>query len=66
MVRNHVGERIRVNFYFDEQVLSGLKNIAAIKNTTYSELIRVACREYVIREGAKAIADQSVVKEISK
>jgi len=65
MVRTHIGKRERINFYFDEQVLLGLKKIAELKNTTYSELIRTACLEYVLREGAKAIADREVVQGIS-
>lgn len=66
MVRTAVGSRVRVNFYFDEQVFEGMKRLAELKNQSYSELIRVACREYLVREGAKAIADGKVIREIVK
>jgi metal-responsive CopG/Arc/MetJ family transcriptional regulator len=66
MSRTKVGNRERINFYFDENILEALKKLAAMKNTTYSELIRVACREYVIREGEKAVADGTLIKEIRK
>jgi len=66
MARTRVGNRERINFYFDEQILEALKKLAILKNTTYSELIRVACREYVIREGQKAINDGSIIKEVRK
>jgi len=66
MTRTRVGDRERINFYFDKQVLGALKKLASLKNTTYSELIRVACREYVVREGQKAINDGSIIKEVRK
>lgn len=66
MTRTRVGNRERINFYFDTQVLEALKKLAALKNTTYSELIRVAAREYVVREGTKAIADGHIVAEVRK
>lgn len=66
MVRTDVGERVRVNFYFDTSVFEGLRRLAALKNTTYSELIRVACREYIAREIVKAQADNTNLKELIK
>ena len=66
MARTRVGNRERINFYFDEQVLEALKKLAVLKNTTYSELIRIACREYVVREGQKAINDGSIIKEVRR
>lgn len=66
MARTRVGNRERINFYFDEQVLEALKKLAVLKNTTYSELIRIACREYVVREGQKAINDGTIIKEVRR
>lgn len=66
MTRTRVGDRERINFYFDKHVLEALKKLATLKNTTYSELIRVAAREYVVREGAKAIADGTIIKEVRR
>jgi len=66
MVRTAVGKRARINLYFDEQVLDALRRLAELKNQTYSELIRIACREYVVREGAKAITDGKLLKDIAK
>lgn len=66
MVRTSVGNRVRINFYFDEQVFEAMRKLAEIRGVTYSELIRTACHEYVVREGAKAIADRKVIQETSK
>lgn len=64
MTRTSIGQRVRVNFYFDQQVFDGLRKVAALKNTTYSDLIRVACREYLIREAKRALTDAETIKEI--
>ncbi len=64
MTRTKIGERVRVNFYFDSQVFEAMQKLAELHNTTYSELIRVACREYVVREGTKALEDRQVIREI--
>lgn len=66
MARTRVGERVRINFYFDSQVFEAMRKLAVLKNVTYSELIRAACREYVIREGQKAINDAAIIKETRK
>jgi hypothetical protein len=66
MTRTRVGERVRINFYFDSQVFEAMKKLASLKNVTYSELIRTAAREYVLREGQKAINDAKTIKETSK
>ncbi len=66
MTRTKVGNRERINFYFDEQVLEALKKLAALKNTTYSELIRVAAHQYVVREGQKAITEGQIIKDVRR
>jgi hypothetical protein len=55
---------IRINFYFDEKTFEGMRRVADLRNTTYSELIRIACREYLVREVNKAIADHKAITEI--
>jgi metal-responsive CopG/Arc/MetJ family transcriptional regulator len=65
MSRTAVGDRIRIGFYFDTQILDALQKIAALKNTSYSELIRVACREYVIREAPGAMAASTAIRNLN-
>jgi metal-responsive CopG/Arc/MetJ family transcriptional regulator len=40
----------RINILIPPNVLRGLKVLAAKRGTTYSELMRIACREYLRRE----------------
>lgn len=55
-----------MNFYFDTQVFEGLRELARLKNTTYSELIRQACREFIAREIRPAQADSTNLSEFLK
>ncbi|HXS14438.1 MAG TPA: CopG family transcriptional regulator [Acidobacteriaceae bacterium] len=66
MVRAYEGNRVRVNFYFDEDVFIGLKRVAALKGMTYSEALRQAAREYVARHTSQAQADHTKLKDLIK
>jgi hypothetical protein len=64
MTRPRIGDRLRINFYFDAQIFEAMQKIAALQNTTYSELIRVACREYVIREAPGVMRGASAISRV--
>jgi hypothetical protein len=66
MVRTDVGERLRLNFYLDTPVFDSLRALALQKNTTYSELIRQACREYLVREGSRAAEENILIQGLQK
>lgn len=56
----------KINFHIEPSVLNGLRWLAKSKGTTYSELIRVATKEYVFQELKKeqdVIATLSVAQE---
>lgn len=56
----------KINIYFNDGVLDALKKLARARGTTYSELIRIASRDYVLKEGPKVLAETKAVKELSK
>ena len=66
MSRTKVGERVRINFYFDAEVFEAMKTIATLNNITYSELIRIACREFVLREGPAAIEGKKLIAKVAQ
>lgn len=59
-------DRVKINIYFQARVLEGMRRLADAKGTTYSELIRQACRDYVVKEGGKAITDNLTLKALTK
>lgn len=56
----------KINIYFNAQVLAALRRLALARGTTYSELIREACRDYVLKEGPKVLGESKTVKEMGK
>lgn len=64
MVRAYEGDRVRVNFYFDTDLFEGLKKLAVLHNTTYSELLRQAAREYIARHTPLAQSEQQKLKDL--
>lgn len=56
----------KINIYFNERVLDALRKLALMRGTTYSELIREACREYVVTKGADILKDSAAIKGLSK
>lgn len=66
MSRTNVGNRVRVNFYFDDEMFEALRALARHSQTTYSELIRIACRQYLIAEGQKALTGKNIIEGLVK
>lgn len=56
----------KINIYFNDAVLAALKRLALARGTTYSELIREASREFVLREGPKVLGETKAVKEMGR
>ncbi len=43
-------DNVRINTFMEPKILHALKTLAKRRGTTYSQLIRDASREFVIRE----------------
>ena len=56
MARKSLGH-VKANVFFEPTVLQALKWLAGVRGTSYSELTRVATKEYVIREITKEKQD---------
>lgn len=65
MVRTPTG-RTRINYHEHPAVLEALKRIATLRGTTYSDLIRVATRDFVLRQGQKVQAETAEIAELGK
>lgn len=48
---------IKINFRLDPAVLSGFRWLATARGTTYSDLLRLAAKEFIIREIKKEQED---------
>lgn len=65
MTRSPTG-KTKINIYFDDRILEALRRIGAARGVTYSELIREACRRFVVIEGGKVVQEQHEIKKVLK
>lgn len=65
MVRTSTGQ-VRINFHIPADTLAVLKRMAANRGTTYSELIRLACRDYALKHAAQFAQDDRALREASQ
>jgi hypothetical protein len=49
MAKESLGQ-VKINFFCDPTVLEAFRWLAASRSTSYSELMRVALREFALRE----------------
>lgn len=49
--------KTKINIYFDGRMLEAMRRIGEARGVTYSELIREACRRYVMEESGKVIQE---------
>jgi len=50
--------KVKVNTFMDAKILEALRIIGHARGVTYSELIREACRRFVMQEGGKVVAEK--------
>lgn len=58
--------RTRLNLYFDDRILEAMRRMAEARGTTYSELIRQACREYVLANGGRTVQEVAAIAQMNK
>jgi 16S rRNA U516 pseudouridylate synthase RsuA-like enzyme len=65
MTRTTAGNS-KINIYFNDGVLKALKVMARAKGTTYSELIREASRQFVLKNAAEMVGAAESIKKVAK
>ena len=63
MARPSTG-KVKINIYFDDRMLEALRRIGQARGITYSELIREACRQYVMTESGKVVQEITEYKRL--
>ena len=60
-----MADKVKVNIYMSPDMLSALKKLAAKRDVAYAELVRTACREYIVANAA-AIVEHAKIMEAAK
>jgi hypothetical protein len=64
MARPKVGNRQSLHIFLDVTTINTIRTVAKHQNTTASELIRTACREYLFANAGRIIAETKAIGEI--
>ena len=57
-----MADKVKVNIYMSPDMLSALKKLAAKRDVAYAELVRTACREYIVKNAAQIIDDSKAME----
>lgn len=57
---------VKINIYLTEQVLEALRRMALARGCAYSELIREACRAYVVEKGPELVSQNKTIAAVAK
>lgn len=60
-----MADKVKVNIYMSPDMLSALKKLSAKRDVPYAELVRTACREYIVANAA-SIVEQARTMEAMK
>ena len=52
-----MAEKVKVNIYMSPDMLAVLKKLSAKREVPYAELVRTACREYIVANAATIMQD---------
>jgi len=58
-----MADKIKVNIYMSPDMLKVLKKLAQMRDVAYAELVRTACREYIVKNAAQIQADRSTIEQ---
>jgi hypothetical protein len=59
-----MAEKIKTNIYFDPAMLRGLKKLGELRGEPYAQIVRDACREYIVRHAEKIARDAKAARAI--
>lgn len=59
-------DKVKINLYFARSDLAALKKLAEKMDIPYSQLIRQACREYIVANAARIAQDARTLAVFGK
>lgn len=59
-----VADKVKINLYMSADLLAAMKKLAARRDQSYAELVRTACRDYVIAHAQTIIKSSKTMETI--
>lgn len=61
-----MSEKVKVNIYMTPDMLAALKNLAALRDVPYAEIVRTAVREYVMTHSDRLRLEKVTISQEAK
>lgn len=61
-----MSEKVKVNIYMTPEMLKALKHLAKLMDRPYAEVVRVACKNYILTHAAGIAAERAAMDQVSK
>lgn len=59
-----MAEKVKVNMFMSPDLLAKLKHLAKLQDVSYSEVIRAACRDYIVANRERLERDAVILEMV--
>lgn len=61
-----MADKVKVNIYMSPDMLQALKRLAAMQDVPYAELVRAACRDYIVQHRGRIEHERQAMEAAGK
>lgn len=61
-----MADKVKVNIYMSPQMLEALKRLAAMQDVPYAEVVRAACRTYIVEQRGRIEHERNVLDAVNQ
>jgi len=60
-----MADKVKVNIYLPPDMLTALKRLAAMMDRPYAEVVRVACKQYILAHAESIAAERKALNKVA-
>jgi hypothetical protein len=61
-----MAEKVKVNLYMSPNMLSALKRLAELQDLPYAEVVRTACKEYIVANAQRIATERGTIDSVPR
>lgn len=61
-----MADKVKVNIYMSPDMLAALKRLAAMQDVPYAEIVRAACRSYIVEQRSRIEHEKKVIDSVNE
>ena len=60
-----MSDKVKVNIYMSPAMLAALKRLANMQDRPYAEVVRLACKDYILANAATITAERAALDKVN-